>query len=1077
MKKMAVLLCSLLCLVVLSSAAFADVINLDINYYTRKNKNQAGAIELKAGNMYFTDMGTGDYWFWFTVETEGVFHIDWRTTSSTHSSSKAKMELRNQYALIQSNEGKIQSEKGLVLDAKLTPGKYYLMLYTYVSTDYSLSICGPDKHVTNLTEWITEKEATCTEDGLSIQRCETCGEIVNSQTLPATGHTPGKEVVLTEPTCIQEGLKGIQCTVCKTILSSEIIPTADHKPGKFETIVEPTCTSEGLSRQTCIVCHEILDEKPVPAAGHQPGEWNVLTQPTCTEEGIRARTCSVCGEVLEMGAVPALGHSFGSWTVTQMPTATEPGIQSRTCSRCGETEMKALVLQPSGDSQEQMDISTASGADIQNGKPKSSVSTEPSYAIQVTPDNLTGPGEVSVSLRVYNNTGEDMVFPVTLLDPDGNVVTSFGDGGSYIFKSGDSRSWEGKWNVTQAQLDAGAVGYTLRYHEEDASGSLVETKKKVFAKIAFAGERVSLSVNRTITPEVVRNGGQATVKYELYNNGNANLTDIRVQENISKTAKTVETLAAGERATVEFSSSIGNADLISNATITYKVEGSAKTEKITVEDAIIPLANPTAQTEALNVEAKDDSKEIPSEIIAENSPAPIQTDATGVTRVGTFVPGFSLTPEELGEKCEMLINRINNEMWKNIPIDLRDFPIQIDPAAILQTLIPEIVAGEKGNRRIKVPYFTDNGWVLSVPTKGEEMWHRQEEGYLREGDDWYDDELCFRGIFEYYTEKGTLKFYLEYDENLTLQSFFIDYRPSTDNMEMEFSYRSSRPLLTIISNEAWFDVSFFSYDKPEFGFEVEYDLDGKMVQLATEKTVKTETYSADRTDTYSVKEIKKLQGVPAKPIPGFAVDPEKAKEVLSIVAEEAPFWTDTTAPQTLNEFPLLPTMDITVSPPLNIIETDDSVILENHSVIPLTAGLLSGYRKNGMRFNMEFVSRVEPNESLYLAKEDSDIGSVDSCVMYALYSFDREDFDYSINWGSGYINSISYMLTKDRSESLDESYLSLWCGEAPGHNISISWDYSPFNGYYHIQIRIDHEITVELDYDIDTLLLLSLKQR
>ncbi len=219
------------------------------------------------------------------------------------------------------------------------------------------------------------------------------------------------------------------------------------------------------------------------------------------------------------------------------------------------------------------------------------------FTIQVTPDSLTGPGEVNVSLRVSNPTGEDMIAPVTLLDPDGNVVASFGDGGTYILKSGDSRSWEGKWNVTQAQLDAGAVSYTLSYHVEDETGALVEMKKHATAKISFTGERVNLSVNRTISPEVVRSSGTATVTYELYNNGNVTLTDIRVQEKISKKAKTVESLGAGERATVEFTSRIGNADLTSNATITYKAEGSTKTEKITVEDAIIPVAKPDLKIE------------------------------------------------------------------------------------------------------------------------------------------------------------------------------------------------------------------------------------------------------------------------------------------------------------------------------------------------------------------------------------------------------------------------------------------------------------------------------------------------
>ncbi len=220
-----------------------------------------------------------------------------------------------------------------------------------------------------------------------------------------------------------------------------------------------------------------------------------------------------------------------------------------------------------------------------------------SVTMQVTPDSLTGPGEVNVSLRVSNPSSADMIAPVTLKDPAGNVVASFGDGGSYILKSGDSRSWEGKWNVTQEQLDAGVVAYTLQYHLEDASGSLVELNKQASAKISFIGKRVNLAVNRAINPQVVRSGGTAGVTYELYNNGNVDLTDIRVQENISKQAKTVKSLPAGERTSVQFTSRIGNADLKSSAVITYKEAGSTQTQKITVEEAAIPLAKPDLKIE------------------------------------------------------------------------------------------------------------------------------------------------------------------------------------------------------------------------------------------------------------------------------------------------------------------------------------------------------------------------------------------------------------------------------------------------------------------------------------------------
>ena len=215
-----------------------------------------------------------------------------------------------------------------------------------------------------------------------------------------------------------------------------------------------------------------------------------------------------------------------------------------------------------------------------------------SFTIQVSPDSLTGPGEVNVSLRVSNSGEKDMVDPVTLYDPAGNVVPSFGDGGSYILKSGDSLPWEGVWNVTQAELDAGEFAYTLKYQMQDESGAMVSFQRQALGRVQYAGEHAALSVTRTISPEVVRSSGTATVTYELYNSGNVALKDIRVKEHISKNAQTVKTLAAGERTTLKFTSKIGNADLVSNAEITYKAEGGTKTLTEKVDDATIPLAKP-----------------------------------------------------------------------------------------------------------------------------------------------------------------------------------------------------------------------------------------------------------------------------------------------------------------------------------------------------------------------------------------------------------------------------------------------------------------------------------------------------
>lgn len=243
--------------------------------------------------------------------------------------------------------------------------------------------------------------------------------------------------------------------------------------------------------------------------------------------------------------------------------------------------------------------------------PAAASSVDPvSFTIQVSPDQLTEPGEVNVTLNVSNASGVDMIAPVTLYAPDGSVVASFGDGGSYVLKAGETRTWEGKWNVTQQQLDTGSLSYEVRYHLEDDGGALAEISRQATAKLQFQGERVNLTVNRVIEPPVVRSGAQASVTYELVNTGNVKLSDIRVQENISKNAKTVKTLSPGDQATVNFTSRIGSADLKSNATITYKAEGENKTQTVKIDDEVIAVAKPnlkielSSPTDAVNVGEK-----------------------------------------------------------------------------------------------------------------------------------------------------------------------------------------------------------------------------------------------------------------------------------------------------------------------------------------------------------------------------------------------------------------------------------------------------------------------------------------
>lgn len=204
------------------------------------------------------------------------------------------------------------------------------------------------------------------------------------------------------------------------------------------------------------------------------------------------------------------------------------------------------------------------------------------FTISVEPASLPAPGNVTVSIRVVNAGESDMTEPVTLYDPDGNVVASFGDGGQALIKKGDYVPAQHTYAVSQEQLDEGRLTYSISYNELDENGAVTVKTQTASADIAFTGVKTELTVNRTIDPEVVREGKNVTVTYELYNAGNVEITSIRVRENtsISRSSQTVTSLAPGERTTVQFTATMGKNDLISHGNITYKADGKSQTEEL-----------------------------------------------------------------------------------------------------------------------------------------------------------------------------------------------------------------------------------------------------------------------------------------------------------------------------------------------------------------------------------------------------------------------------------------------------------------------------------------------------------------
>lgn len=78
------------------------------------------------------------------------------------------------------------------------------------------------EHVHTPGDWEVVKEATCTTDGNRQRKCTSCGEVVDNETIPATGHEWSNWTTIKEATCMVEGSKKRTCSRCGESETSKI---------------------------------------------------------------------------------------------------------------------------------------------------------------------------------------------------------------------------------------------------------------------------------------------------------------------------------------------------------------------------------------------------------------------------------------------------------------------------------------------------------------------------------------------------------------------------------------------------------------------------------------------------------------------------------------------------------------------------------------------------------------------------------------------------------------------------------------------------------------------------------------
>ena len=244
----------------------------------------------------------------------------------------------------------------------------------------------------SFTNYISDNNATCTEDGTETAKCDRC-EVTDTRTDEgsALGHDWAEEWTTDETSHWHECIRcdeindkashsggtatctnPAECEVCGAEYGEALGHDLEHHEAKPATCTEigweayDTCTrcdyttyveipAKGhtfgpdatcTEDQVCLECGEVISA----ATGHIPGP-----DATCTEN----QTCSVCGEIL----TPALGHSFTSYISDNNATCTEDGTETAKCDRCEVTDTRT-------------DEGSALGHDLEHHEAKPATCTE-----------------------------------------------------------------------------------------------------------------------------------------------------------------------------------------------------------------------------------------------------------------------------------------------------------------------------------------------------------------------------------------------------------------------------------------------------------------------------------------------------------------------------------------------------------------------------------------------------------------------------------------------------------------------------------------------------------------------------
>ena len=168
-----------------------------------------------------------------------------------------------------------------------------------------------DKLGHSFTNYVSDKNATCEEDGTKTAKCDRCDAtdtIADEGT--KLGHSFTNYVSDKNATCEKDGTKTAKCDRCD---ATDTVTDEGTKTGHtvvIDAAVAATCKSTGLTEgEHCSVCGAVIvPQKVTEKLSHNFVKIGEV-EATCTKDGYTICECTECGEQEKTDIVKALGHT------------------------------------------------------------------------------------------------------------------------------------------------------------------------------------------------------------------------------------------------------------------------------------------------------------------------------------------------------------------------------------------------------------------------------------------------------------------------------------------------------------------------------------------------------------------------------------------------------------------------------------------------------------------------------------------------------------------------------------------------------------------------------------------------